>query len=599
MNLGLFLHKAISFLSFSTEVWMSLLLGAVVTVIIAYIIYRIQKKEAKEHKQDHDAKLERIEQLHLQDSEKIKVLYELIVQSQKGSIGEIEAAVLEEKMEVAAEQITDRDSDKAQALKAIAEKDKEEADDLLDKIAKREHDLVEVYELRAMNEYRNGYFSEAVKWYRRIVELEPDIFTAWESLIDTLIEADQRLEARELALKILAALDPQDPDLEMKTYSLLHCIVLSIDFASETDLVEPYLLKNAELVKKLFGSQSQEMGEIYNELGRLFWMQDKFKEAEEYYLKSIAIYKALKYAYDGITFTNLASVYSYTGRYRMALDLLDEAYASISELLGAEHPKLIYVLQSKASAYFHLGNFQAAELQMLKSKDLAEKKLGKEHELYYYVIQNLTALYCSQNRHEEAEPLVRETLEIQKAKKGEDSFEVGMMRLALGDVLSARGEFNEAEEHLSQAVVILNKFFPPESYNASLAKTALARFYLKTGKYEEARTGFLEVLHATQVSGRANTLEAATIQGFLAEIHEKLEQWSEAEPYLKSSISIFEEIAPDNPILQDILMRYSSVLAKLGRQAEADEYKAKADELKTRLDGQTTEHTEKTESTEG
>ncbi len=537
--------------------------------------------------------------LHQQDSEKIKVLYELIIQSQRGSIGELEAEVLEQKIEIAADKITDKDSDHAQALKAIADKDKEEADDLLDKIAQREHDLVEVYELRAMNEFRNGYFAEAVKWYRKIVELEPDIFTAWESLIVTLIEADQRLEARELALKILAALDPQDSDLEEKTHSLLNSIVLSIDFEAETDLVEPYLLKNAELVKKLFGGQSQEMGYIYNELGRLSTTQQKFKEAEECYLKSIDIYKALKYADDCIAFSNLAMIYVYTGRYREALDLLEEAHAAMSELLGAEHPKLIFVMLSKAHAYAHFGDFQAAELQLLKAKDLAEKKLGKEHKTYFYVIQNLTAQYCCHNRHEESEPLIRETLEIQKAKKGEDSIEVGLMRLALGDVLSARGELKEAEEHLSKGVVILNKFFPPESYNAGGAKTALAKFYIKIGKYEEARTGFLEVLHATQVSGRANTLEAVTTQGFLAEIHEKLEQWSEAEPYLKSSISILEEIAPDNPLLQDILMRYSSVLAKLSRQAEADEYKAKADELKTRLDGQTTEHTEKTESTEG
>ena len=47
-------------------------------------------------------------------------------------------------------------------------------------------------------------------------------------------------------------------------------------------------------------------------------------------------------------------------------------------------------------------------------------------------------------------------------------------------------------------------------------------------------------------------------------------------------------------------MRYSRVLAKLGRQAEADEYKAKAEELKVKLEVvQTTGHTEKTENTEG
>ncbi len=54
---------------------MSIVIGALVTLIIGYIIYRIQKKENTLHKQDHDARLEEIKLLHQQDSEKIKVLY--------------------------------------------------------------------------------------------------------------------------------------------------------------------------------------------------------------------------------------------------------------------------------------------------------------------------------------------------------------------------------------------------------------------------------------------------------------------------------------------------------------------------------------------
>jgi ABC-type nickel/cobalt efflux system permease component RcnA len=172
--MGVLVSKLLSAISFSSEVWMSILMGAVVTLIIAYIIYRIQKKESKIHKQDHDAKLERIEQLHLQDSEKIKVLYELIIQSQRGSIGESEAANLEQRIEDAADRINEQDSDKAQALKAIAEKDKPEADALLDKLAKYEHDLEELYNLHALNEHRHGNYNESAVWLEKLVELKPD-----------------------------------------------------------------------------------------------------------------------------------------------------------------------------------------------------------------------------------------------------------------------------------------------------------------------------------------------------------------------------------------------------------------------------------------
>jgi tetratricopeptide (TPR) repeat protein len=387
MHIGIYLNKLISVLSFSTEVWMSLLLGAVVTLIIAYIIYRVQKKETIIHKQDHDAKLEEIKLLHQQDSEKIKVLYELILQSQRGSLGELEAEVLEQKIEVAAEQITEQDSDKAKALKAIADKDKSEADNLLDKIAEQEHNLLELYILRAMNEYRNGSYAEAVRWCRKIVELEPDDFDALMQLLVNLNEADNGQEAREIAIRKLDSLKPTDPEYNEKNYRLLDKIILSYDMEFESEQVEPYIFRYMELAKQKYGEQSSQMGRVYNELGRLYHMKKLYKESETSYLKSIAINEAVdKDNEPYVPLGNLAALYSDQKRHQEALALLDRTYQIISTSLGEEHPSLFYPLFYRARNYLELGRYQEAETFFLKAKDIVVNKLGTDHQTYFALI---------------------------------------------------------------------------------------------------------------------------------------------------------------------------------------------------------------------
>jgi tetratricopeptide (TPR) repeat protein len=584
MNISIFLNKLITALSFSTEVWMSLLLGAIATVIIAYIIYKVQKKETEIHKQDHDAKLEEIKLLHQQDSEKIKVLYELILQSQRGSLGELEAEVLEQKIEVAAEQITEQDSDKAQALKAIAEKDKEEADNLLDKIAQQEHNLVEMYKLRAMNEYRNGYFAEAVKWCRKIVELEPDNFDALMQLMVNLNEADKGQEARELAIKKLDSLEQSAPDYDEKAYRLLDKIILSYDMEFESEQVEPYIYRFMELAKQQYGEQSSQMGRVYNELGRLYHMKKLYKESETSYLKSIAINEAVdKDNEPYVPLGNLAALYSDQKRHQEALALLDRTYLIISTSLGEEHPSLFYPLFYRARNYLELGRYQEAEDCFLKAKEVVINKLGTDHQTYFALMYNLNYLYFTMKRYAESETIIRELFDMEVVKYGSDSLQVGMLMQQLSLNMAKQNKFDEAEELILKALDIYKKGLPADDIKIIQARQVLAAFKAETGNYAEAQQELLELIDIVQKQNKDEALTIAIFQASLARVYQKQEQWTEAEQQYGKALSYFAETAPGNPRYADYLEKYSAVLEKLGRQEEADEYKAKAEELQAKL----------------
>ncbi len=587
MNIDKYLNKLISVLSFSTEVWMSLLLGAAITLIIAYIIYRIQKKESTIHKQDHDAKLEEIKLLHQQDSEKIKVLYELIIQSQRGSIGEIESAVLEQKIEVAAEQITEQDSNHALALKAIAGKDKESADDLLDKIAQQEHDLMELYNLRAINENRNGFYSEAVIWYRKIVELEPDNFDMQMNLFDNLLKADQKAEAQQLAFTKLEKLEQSGEDDIGKRISLYDCIIRSYPRDVYDEQREQYLAKLLDMVRQHYGEQSYEMVCYLNEQALAYSPFRTDKDNEEIYLKCLSIIESGQVSSDNIVcmiHNNLAQLYVDRGRYKEALPLFEKTKQELTRLLGPEHPYMIVTLNNIANVFSFQGNHREAETMYLKVIDLAARKLGKDHEHYLLFRANLADMYNNLKRHDEAEVIYRENLETVIRKHGEDSYPAGNCMRKMGNILMGAKKYDEAAVYLKKALDIFQKVLDEEHPSIVILLAEMAVLNSERGNLAEAEQEGLQVIKLYEKAGQANTRKMAIAKSNLGMVYYKQERYSEAEIIQKQAVEFFLQNQPDTPACAKVLDRYSITLAKLGRQAEADVYKAKADESNARLD---------------
>ncbi len=596
MQLGISLNKLISALSFSTEVWLSLLLGAIVTVVIAYIIYRIQKKEAKEHKQDHDAKLEEIKLLHQQDSEKIKVLYELILQSQKGSIGEVEAAVLEQKIEAAADKITEQDSDHAQALKAIAENDKEEADNLLDKISQQEHDLVELYKLRAINEYRNGYYSEEIKWYRKIIELEPDNFDVFTKLLYALSYADRGQEARELALKTLETVEKDTSPDKNKIYNLSNVIITTYSTANDDFLqAEPYIYKALDLAKQLHPEVSSEVGEAYNSLAILLMRKHQLKESEEFFLKALSIKENIdeKGSFESANvLSNLGHFYNKVGRYQDALKCDEKAVKLRSAALGDMHPLMIYPLVALSDTYTWLGRFNEAEQGYLKAQNIAETKLGLDSESYFGPSFKLSILYIRLKKYNEAEAILENLLE-QEANKGEsESTNSASLFERLGCIKLDQNKLDEAELLLRKALKIFQKLTPDDEEMMLNTIHVLTRINSEKGNYEEALQGAIKVQEILIKQGRADTLDMATVESGLANIYTKMERWTDAEQIWSKVISLCEEKESYTLSLVKYMTHYAETLEKLDKQSEADTWKAKAEELKTKLEEQNTKHTE-------
>jgi tetratricopeptide (TPR) repeat protein len=577
-----------SVFSFGPDVWISIIIGAIVTFAIGFLIYIIQKREARLHKKEHDSKLAELKEMHLQDSEKIQVLYELIIQSQKGNLDEIESSVLEQKIEAAADLITEQDSDKAQALKAIAEKDKDKADDLLDQIAQKEHELVEVYRLRALNEHRNGYCNEAVRWYRKITELVPADLSARLNLLSSLISADQTTEARGLGETMLSELTKQTNPDPKHLIDLYACLIQSYPQEVFTPDCEEYINRMIGLAGQNFGENSSEMLTSLMFQASYYNPSRSEKDNEEIYLKCLSIIESGSVPDDYDVFSvylETAWLYFTQQRFDEALTLLEKASSEIDRLLGAEHPAHADPLTYKAYIHTSKGELMEAEKTLLKALELVEGKLGAEHQRCMIIKSALADVYGGLQRFAEAETILRELIGALTRKEGEDSYQLGAYYHRLAIQLANQQKLDEAEQCFAKALSIWSPMLDDKQPAMLYLQADMYSLYSDKGELAKAEEGFLKLIGLLAESGSDPEQRLPFIKYQLAHTYAKQKRFSEAEPYARQALEYMQEQMPGSQHCANCLENYADILKELGRLEEAEVYKQQAEEQKARFSG--------------
>jgi len=122
----------------------------------------------------------------------------------------------------------------------------------------------------------------------------------------------------------------------------------------------------------------------YNNLAKYYQKQGLYDEAEELYLKALAINKRIlgsEHTFTIMNIANLAELYRWKKSYIKAEPLYFEALGLYKKLWGEEHPDIASIYNNLAGFYFNLENFDKAYAYMQSSYAIREKFLVKEHPL--------------------------------------------------------------------------------------------------------------------------------------------------------------------------------------------------------------------------
>ncbi len=292
--------------------------------------------------------------------------------------------------------------------------------------------------------------------------------------------------------------------------------------------------KRAQHLRENFRSDDIE-GQIYSShcLAILMRIQNRFAEAEPYYIKAIELSKrhlSDRHLDTAMRKNYLAGLYFAWGRYDMAKRLVDANLSLYRGALGEKHEVVGVVamglclianrqgLSHEAGEFFKLADrllpagpraaimldFKdlAASLYFLSKEKFKQGQIEEAETLYRYSliieterlwpghrivgdnVQLLGDLYRSQYMTVEAEFLYRKAFEIRRATMGEDHLDVAVSAHSLGTLLFDNRRFDEAATFLMVACDIRGKAgFPPLLANSLRAYAACLR---QLNRQEEA-----------------------------------------------------------------------------------------------------------------
>lgn len=354
--------------------------------------------------------------------------------------------------------------------------------------------------------------------------------------------------------------------------------------------------------EKVLGPEHQETLLAIGDLGRLYWAMGNYVDAEQLLRKALAGREKTHGPDHPDTLRSvqhLGELHRSKQDFSSAEPLFQRAYIGREKILGPDHPITLNSLSAIAIVLVAKSDFENAEPMYRKVLEGYEKLHGPDHPHTLTSVNNLAALYVAMGKLELAEPLFKRALEGREKVLGPDHPDTlkGMNDLAglyhrmhrldlsvpifeetvqrMKDKLSEKhpttllaianlgvnyrdsGRYDEAIPHLEQAFATVDQY-PQLSWTGK----ELAVTYIKAGKKSEAIRFIQQWIAADRQKHSPDSSELGEQLASSGMMLYEVEEFPEAEVYLRECLAIREKIAPNawttfstKSLLGEILLR--------------------------------------------
>lgn len=367
---------------------------------------------------------------------------------------------------------------------------------------------------------------------------------------------------------------------------------------------------------------------FYRLLGESYQVITQFSQAESNYQKAQETYQqALEILTDALgpdnseiatSLTGLAAISTYRGKYDEAGQLLERSIAILTNSLASDDRYFADALNNLAECYNGLGEYDKAQRLYKQALEIRRKKLGEKHPEFAESLYGTAWLYFELGKYVEAEPLFKQAVAIWQNSKANEQ-DVAAAHDALSALYRERGNLATAQQYLDLAWTIHQGFLKRDepsvaehAENSALlydaqnnpnAETAykaaniiwtkalgkdhplrayglsnLALYYYKQGRPSEAEGLFDEALAIQRALPHSPEL-ARSLFG-LARLYADRGRYAEAEPLYQQALEIQQKAIPEHPHFADTLDAYADLLSKTDRQAQANEARNHAEQIR-------------------
>jgi serine/threonine protein kinase/Flp pilus assembly protein TadD len=257
------------------------------------------------------------------------------------------------------------------------------------------------------------------------------------------------------------------------------------------------------------------------------------------------------------------------GRYAEALTLAKQAWEGRARVLGPEHRDTLESLDTYAQCLDKMGRDKDAIRLLRQCLEARRRTRGPSHPDTATSMNNLAICHWKRGEYQEAIALFSEAVELHRLASLERELAIDCSNL--GACLEVVGEFEEADRVLGESLERATKALGPEDQVANRIRWLQVRVWVDQGRLERAvALGRDALRERRRFYDAGNPMIGAALMD-LGRGLVLLNQFDQAEAYLKESVSIFEKspnaLAAHYPAWSKCW--YGASLAGLGRYAEA------------------------------
>ena len=334
--------------------------------------------------------------------------------------------------------------------------------------------------------------------------------------------------------------------------------------------------KAEEIYKMLLLEQvSDEMDEAYyyNELGNTKLNQGEYKEAFDFYEKTVKIQeKALPPNHPNlaISYNNIGSVYRSMGEYAKALSFFERSLEIRKVALPPNHPDLAISYNNIGMVYRNMGEYSKALSSFQRTLEIRKVALPPNHPNLAISYNGIGLVYYNMGEYSKALSSYDRSLEIQKVALPPNHPDLAISYNNIGMVYDSMGEYSKALSSHERSLEIRKVALRSNHPDFAISHNGIGLVYNNMGEYSQALSSYDRSLEIQKIALPPNHPGSAITYNGIGSVYRSMGEYSKALSSFERSLEIRKiALRPNHPDLAITYNNIGSVYRRMGEYAKA------------------------------
>jgi len=331
---------------------------------------------------------------------------------------------------------------------------------------------------------------------------------------------------------------------------------------------------------------SPESGDVHRALGVNYVRKGRQAEAEEHFLQSVSYYtKSSKSISLAHSFNELAGLYQSQNRHREAEIHYLRSLAIRKKIRGPEHPEVADSLYNLGLMYSSQGKNKKAEESYEQSLIIRRKSLGEMHLKVADVLNNMAILSYSRGDYEQAISRLNQALAIREGVLGPNHLDTAQTLNNLAVAYDTEGRYQKAMPLYQRALAIREKYLGPNHPDIAQTLNNMAALHYANKEYSLARPLYQRSIIIYEEAFNPDKIALADTLNNLAMLDEVQGQNAKAETsYKRALLLLNQSLGGEHSRIIPLLKNYAGFLKKMDRLEEAKQIKSQIKSIQERAD---------------